>query len=44
LRALELTSTGARQEYLDGACAGDAALRAEVEALLEANVRAGSFL
>jgi serine/threonine protein kinase len=44
LRALALRSPGARQEYLDGACAGDAALRAEVEALLDANARAGSFL
>src|SRR5437868_1166929 len=44
LQALELGSPGERQEYLDGACAGDAALRAEVEALLEAGARAGSFL
>jgi WD40 repeat protein/serine/threonine protein kinase len=44
LQALELRCPGARQEYLDGACAGDAALRAEVEALLEASARAGSFL
>ena len=44
LKALELGSPGQRQEYLDGACAGDAALRAEVEALLEASARAGSFL
>jgi serine/threonine protein kinase len=44
LKALELGSPGERQDYLDGACAGDAALRAEVEALLEANSRAGSFL
>src|SRR5437868_14315627 len=44
LQALELGSPGRRQEYLDGACAGDAALRAEVEALLEASARAGSFL
>src|SRR5207302_8060299 len=44
LKALELRSPGERQEYLDGACAGDAALRAEVEALLEASARAGSFL
>src|SRR5260370_31987796 len=44
LQALELRSCGERQEYLDGACAGDASLRAEVEALLEASARAGSFL
>src|SRR5262249_23518127 len=44
LKALELRSPGARQEYLDGACAGDAALRGEVEALLEARARAGGFL
>jgi tetratricopeptide (TPR) repeat protein len=44
LKALELPTPGARQEYLDGVCAGDAALRAEVEALLEAGARAGSFL
>src|SRR5437868_2763482 len=44
LKALELHAPGERQAYLDGACAGDAALRAEVEALLEANARAGSFL
>src|SRR5262245_54768631 len=44
LQALELSSGGERQEYLDGACAGDAALRAEVESLLEASDRAGRFL
>jgi WD40 repeat protein/serine/threonine protein kinase len=44
LQALELPAPGERQQYLDGACAGDAALRAEVEALLEAGARAGSFL
>src|SRR6266436_5857559 len=44
LKALEMRSGGERQEYLDGACAGDAALRAEVEALLEASAQAGSFL
>ena len=44
LKALEVPSGGDRQEYLDGACAGDAALRAEVEALLEASAQAGSFL
>lgn len=44
LKALEMCSAGERQEYLDGACVGDLALRAEVEALLEASVRAGNFL
>src|SRR5690242_2044112 len=44
LHALELSAPGARQEYLDGACGRDAALRAEVEALLDASTRAGSFL
>src|SRR5947209_13169987 len=44
LQALELRSPGERQEHLDGACAGDAPLRAEVESLLEASARAGSFL
>src|SRR5438067_2193764 len=44
LKALEIHSAGERQEYLDGACAGDAALRVEVESLLEASARAGSFL
>jgi len=44
LQALELCSPGERQEHLDGACAGDAALRAEVESLLEAGAQAGSFL
>src|SRR6476620_8355986 len=44
LGALELPDSGERQRYLDGACVGDAALRAEVEALLDAGARAGSFL
>src|SRR5215510_12100129 len=44
LKALELSCADERQEYLDRACGGDAALRAEVEALLEASARAGSFL
>ena len=44
LAALEMRSASARQEYLEGACAGDAALRTEVESLLEASARAGSFL
>jgi serine/threonine protein kinase/tetratricopeptide (TPR) repeat protein len=44
LKALELDSPALRQEYLDGACAGDAPLRAEVQALLAAHARAGDFL
>ncbi len=44
LKALELRSDDERQDYLDDVCAGDAALRAEVESLLQASVRAGSFL
>jgi len=44
LKALELRSPGELQEYLDGACAGDTALRAEVESLLKASAQAGSFL
>jgi serine/threonine protein kinase/tetratricopeptide (TPR) repeat protein len=44
LKARELRSPGERQQFLDRACAGDAALRAEVEALLQADDRAGSFL
>src|SRR5439155_7181660 len=44
LKALELRSADARQRYLDEACTGDAALRAEVESLLEAHARAGGFL
>ena len=44
LKALAMRSLGERPEYLNEACAGDAALRAEVEALLEASAKAGSFL
>src|SRR5205809_1035527 len=44
LEALKLRSGEERQEHLDVACAGDSALRAEVEALLEASGQAGSFL
>src|SRR5437660_7041985 len=44
LKALELRSADARHKYLDEACSEDAALRAEVESLLEANARAGGFL
>jgi len=44
LKALELSSADERRKYLDGACGGDAALRAEVESLLAASARAGRFL
>jgi serine/threonine protein kinase/tetratricopeptide (TPR) repeat protein len=44
LKALELHSPAERQTYLDGACAGNPALRAQVEALLQADAQAGSFL
>jgi WD40 repeat protein/serine/threonine protein kinase len=44
LKALELRSAGERQKYLEVACAGDVALRVEVDSLLEASARAGSFL
>src|SRR5881275_1998600 len=44
LKAAEMGSPDGRREFLDRECAGDPALRAEVEALLEANDRAGGFL
>ena len=44
LKALELSSPGERRQYLDEACGPDAALRAEVESLLEASSRAGSLI
>jgi serine/threonine protein kinase/Tfp pilus assembly protein PilF len=44
LKALELHSADDRQKYLEAACAGEPQLRAEVEAMLEAHGRAGSFL
>src|SRR5262245_46481527 len=44
LRALELPSADERLRYVDEACVGDSSLRADVEALLEASARAGSFL
>jgi eukaryotic-like serine/threonine-protein kinase len=44
LQALELPTPGEREEYLDRVCQGDAALKAEVEALLAAGAKAGSFL
>src|SRR5437764_604777 len=44
LKALALPLDGERQAYLDAACADDTALRAEVDALLEAIAQAGDFL
>jgi serine/threonine protein kinase/tetratricopeptide (TPR) repeat protein len=44
LQALEVRSVDERQAYLDQVCAGDAELRREVDSLLEASARAGSFL
>jgi len=43
-KALEIPSDDERAEYLDAACGGDEALRAEVCALLEAIAEAGKFL
>src|SRR6266540_3398974 len=43
LKALEKASPAERAAFLDGACANDAALRAEVELLLKHHT-AGSFL
>jgi len=42
--ALELSDAAERRAYLDRACAGDLTLRQEVESLLAAAERAGSFL
>jgi eukaryotic-like serine/threonine-protein kinase len=42
--ALRLSAPGERQAFLDHACAGDQALRQEVESLLSAYDRAGGFL
>ena len=44
LQAIELPSSDRRTGLLDEACAGDPALRAEVEQLLKAHDNAGSFL
>ena len=44
LNALELRFPDERREYLDRTCADNAALRAEVEAMLAASEQAGSFL
>src|SRR5262245_47884317 len=42
--ARQRTTAGERAAFLDGACLGDAKLRAEVEALLAAEDSAGSFI
>jgi len=44
LDAIEMSSPDQRVAFLDEACAGDPALRAEVEQLLKAHDDAGSFL
>ena len=42
--AMEIADPAARRAYLDRACAGDAALRQEVESLLAAHEQAGDFM
>src|SRR5262249_36158882 len=44
LAALERSDPAERTAYLDGACAGDPALRQRVEVLLRSHEEAGSFL
>src|SRR5687767_13598712 len=44
MEALERDTPDQRLAYLDGACAGDTALRQRVEALLQSHEQAGSFL
>src|SRR5262249_6656857 len=44
LTALELRDPRERALYLDRTCAGDAALRAKLEALLRSHKEAGSFV
>jgi tetratricopeptide (TPR) repeat protein len=44
LSVVELTDADARRRLLDEACGADAALRGQVENLLAASARAGSFL
>jgi formylglycine-generating enzyme required for sulfatase activity/serine/threonine protein kinase len=44
LAALDITDPAGRRAYLDSACAGDDALRRQVEALLAAHERPGEFL
>jgi hypothetical protein len=43
-RALAIDSPAERAAYLDGACSGDACLRAEIEGLLAHLGRAGAFM
>jgi serine/threonine protein kinase len=43
-RAFAIASPESRAAFLDQACAADPALRARIDALLQANERAGSFL
>jgi formylglycine-generating enzyme required for sulfatase activity len=42
--AVEISSADQRAVYLDEACGGDAEIRAQVEKLLRAHLRAGGFL
>src|SRR5262245_26422687 len=42
--AVEVDSAAERREFLEQACAGDAALKRRVEELVENHFRAGSFL
>jgi hypothetical protein len=44
LAVLDKATPAERAAYLDGACAGDALLRRQVEALLEAHDRPDPFL
>jgi WD40 repeat protein/serine/threonine protein kinase len=44
LRAVEIEAADKRREFLDAECAGDDALRQQVEALLNASEKVGSFL
>src|SRR3954469_18576525 len=44
LQALEMPSTAERAAFLERACGGDQALRAEVESLLRADARSGDLL
>ena len=43
-KARAIESRSKREGYLDGACGNDAAMRAKVDALLQADAEAGSFL
>jgi serine/threonine protein kinase/Flp pilus assembly protein TadD len=44
LEALDIASTVERQAFIAAACAGDDAVRAQVQSLLDASKQAGSFL